>query len=285
MRSRVLLVPLMVLGSLFGLGNASTEQGRATAAGRCPIFGPILELGRVHAAGIREISGAAASDRSRVLWVDQDSGNPPRIYAVSPDGTIRANVLLRNATNRDWEDIAYANGFVWVGDIGGKRNAIQLYWLREPPLGATTATAKRATLHYPNGESHNAESMFVDEVTNRLVVITKERMGGHAYVYATSVRTLANGDARVLRHIGTVPFPRATAADVGVRRFILRGLKGKTLFYPWVRGHSVSAALGAGPCLTWVGIGEAVAFSRWNHRIYTVPEGGRPMVRSVLLLP
>jgi hypothetical protein len=284
MRPRVLLAPMMV-GMLIGLGSARSAGGAAVAAGRCPAYGPILAIGRLTAAGIREISGAAASDRDRVLWAEQDSGNPPRIYAVSPNGTMRANVLLRNATNRDWEDIAYANRIVWVGDIGGNRNAMQLYWLREPALATTTAAAKRATLRYPNGEIHNSESMFVDEITHRVVVITKEQSGGRAFLFATSVRRLADGEARVLRRIGTVPFPRPTAADAGPRGFILRGLKGRALFYPWVRGHSILAALGAGPCLIRVGNGEAVAFSRWSPRIYTMPEGGSPMVKSVLLMP
>jgi hypothetical protein len=282
MRPRFLIVPVVV-AMLAGPGVPKSED--AVAAGRCPAYGPILELGRLLAAGIREISGAAASDRDRVMWVEQDSGNPPRIYAVSPNGTMRANVLIRNATNHDWEDIAYADGNVWVGDIGGKRNAMKLYWLREPALTTTTAAANDATFRYPSGEPHNSEAMFVDEISRRVVVITKERSGGKAFVYGTSVRDLADGDARVLRPIGTVPFPRPTAADVGERGFILRGLKGRALFYPWVRGHSVSAALGAGPCLMTVGNGEAVAFSRWNHRIFTIPEGGSPMVRSVLLLP
>jgi hypothetical protein len=282
MRSRVLVVSLMI-AILVAPGGA--HSGSAVAAGRCPAFGPVLGLGRVHGASIREISGAAASNRGRVLWVEQDSGNPPRIYAVSPTGTMHANVLLRNATNRDWEDIAYADRTVWVGDIGGDRRAMQLYWLREPALATPTAAAKRATLRYPNGETHNSEAMFVDELTRRVVVITKEQSGGRAFVYWTSVRSLSDGDARVLRLIGTVPFPRPTAADVGARGFILRGLKGRALFYPWVRGHSISAALTAGPCLMRVGNGEAVAFSRWNRLIYTIPEGDSPMIRSVLLLP
>jgi hypothetical protein len=283
MRSRIAVVPI-VAAMLAGLGGAHTDRSEA-AAGRCPAFGPILGLGRVEAAGIREISGAAASDRRRVLWVEQDSGNPPRIYAVSPNGVMQANVLLRNATNHDWEDIAYADGSVWVGDIGGKRSAVQLYWLREPSLGTRNAAARHATFRYPKGQTHNSEAMFLDEVARRVVIFTKERGGGRSFIFAASVRGLTNGDARRLRRIGTVPFPRPTAADIGPRGFIIRGLKGKTLFFPWMRGRSISAALGAGGCPMTVGNGEAVAFSRWNHLIYTIPEGGAPMVRSVLLVP
>lgn len=163
----------------------STAQARVAG---CPHYGPVKVAGNVHIHGINEISGAVASYRHNVLWVEEDSGNPERLYAVGPAGKTYANIHVLNATNRDWEDIALANGRIWIGDIGSRRNDIQIYWFPEPRLGRTSVRAKVLRLRYEHAAQHNAEAMFVDGRSHSLYIVTKERSVWAGYVYRVSVK-------------------------------------------------------------------------------------------------
>ncbi len=282
MRVRMLAVA-MVAATTVGAGPFVAGTG-AVARARCPAVGPIRDHGEIRVAGVHEISGAAAGVRAHVLWVEQDSGNPARVYAVTTNGVLHANVLVSNATNHDWEDLDLANRTIYVGDIGSNRNAMTLYWFPEPALTRTSVVAKHATLRYPGGQTHNSEAMFVVESNDRLFIVTKERKGGRSFVFGTNLATLGSGDTRVLRSIGAVAMPRVTAADADDSGFIVRSLGGRSLFYPWVGArHGVATAIEAGGCDLRVAPGEAIAFSRWSNQVFTVPEGGSPVIRSIRL--
>jgi hypothetical protein len=264
------------------LAAAPTPAPPPPAAGPCPHYGPVHVAGSVRIPGIREISGAVAGRRGHLLWVEQDSGNPARVYAINPNGRRVANIGIVNARNRDWEDIAYANGRIWVGDIGSRRNVVQVYWFREPKLSRKTIRARRASLRYATGAMHNAEAMFVDGITHRLYVVTKERTSWQGFVYRANVAGLRNGAARVLHRIGRVTIGNVTGADLGPRGFVVRNLGGTGLFYRWRGGRNVATALRTAPCRITVGRGESIAFTWWNpRRLYTVPEGTHPPVRFV----
>jgi hypothetical protein len=233
----------------------------------------------VHIRGINEISGVVAGRRWDVLWAEEDSGNPERVYAVSPAGRTRANIAVRRATNRDWEDIAYGAGKIWLGDIGSHRSVVQVYWFAEPNLSARAVRARRADLRYERGATHNAEAMFI--VGSNLYVVTKERTGWMGLVYRVSIKGLGDGGHRTMRRIGRVTIGNVTGADAGARGFIVRNLSGRSELYPWRGGRSVTRALAGRPCDLTVGRGESIAFSQWNRRMYTIPEGGNPAVRFV----
>lgn len=251
----------------------------APASAACPRFGPDRVAGNVHIAGINEISGVVAGRRWDVLWAEEDSGNPERVYAVSPAGRTRANIVVRHATNHDWEDIAYAGGKIWLGDIGSHRNVVQVYWFPEPKLSARAVRAKHADLRYENGATHNAEAMFI--VGTNLFVVTKERSGWQGLVYRVSIKGLLNGGHRTMRRVGRVTIGNVTGADAGARGFIVRNLSGTAELYPWRGAKSVTRALRRAPCDLTVGRGESIAFSGWNPRLYSVSEGQKPAVRFV----
>ena len=251
----------------------------APASAVCPRFGPVRVAGNVHIAGIDEISGVVAGRRWSVLWAEVDSGIPVRVYAVSRTGHTKANIVVHRATNRDWEDIGYGGGKVWVGDIGSHRNVVQVYWFPEPRLSARAVRAKHANLRYEGGATHNAEAMFV--VGTNLFVVTKERSVWQGLVYRVSIKGLVNGGQRTMRRIGRVTIGRVTGADAGARGFIVRNLSGTAEFYPWGGSRSVTRALRHAPCNLTVGRGESIAFSTWNARLYSISEGHNPAVRYV----
>lgn len=259
--------------------SATLALGARPALAACPRYGKPSVAGNVHISGINEISGVIAGHRADVLWAIEDSGNPERLYAVSATGKTRANMTVRRSNNRDWEDIAYGRGAVWIGDIGSRRSVVAVYWFKEPRLGRRAVRAKSANLRYQRGRSHNAEAMFI--VGANLFIVTKERSAWEGIVYRAPIKGLRHHGARMLRRIGKVAIGNVTGADAGPRGFIVRNLSGRSEFYRWRAGKSVASALKGRPCTPTVGRGESIAFSRWNRRLYTIPEGSTPQVRFI----
>ena len=78
---------------------------------------------------IRETSGLIKIDNR--LWTFNDSGGKARLYQINErTGKIVKTLRIKNAKNRDWEDIAYDDNYVYIGDIGnnrGKRRDLKVY--------------------------------------------------------------------------------------------------------------------------------------------------------------
>jgi hypothetical protein len=222
----------------------------------------------------------SAHRHRRTLWVEQDSGAGQRrlIHAITPTGRGKASVRVDRATNQDWEDIAYWDRRLWIGDIGDnavQRTHVQVYWFREPRLNAGSIDAKRLTLRYPGGTPHNAEAMFVTGGT--LFIVSKIVGGGSGTVFGADVKPLRGGANRQMRAVGTIPIGSISAADVGPRGIIVKNdIQG--LFYPWSADHSVATAIRRRPCGVEVGAGEGIAFATWNRSYFAIPEGRSPPV-------
>ncbi|MCP4591927.1 MAG: hypothetical protein GY842_14430 [bacterium] len=83
-------------------------------------------VGRLDTKVIRESSGIGQSGKHPgVFWTHSDSGNPAALYAIKADGELLATIPVTGAPNLDWEDLAVANGCIYVGDIGNNYG-----WLR-----------------------------------------------------------------------------------------------------------------------------------------------------------
>src|SRR3954467_6080334 len=62
-------------------------------------------IGRLAHPAIREASGIVQSRRfPGIFWTHNDSGNPPALFAVRPDGSEDSEYSV-GAPNVDWEDI------------------------------------------------------------------------------------------------------------------------------------------------------------------------------------
>jgi hypothetical protein len=124
---------------------------------------------------ISESSGVAASrDHPGVLWTQNDSGNPPFVYATDTTGASLGTFGLRGAQNRDWEDIALgpcgATTCIYLADTGDNRELrpfVTLYRVPEPPLIAKRprreveiGPTEAVSFRYPDGP-HDVEAMWV----------------------------------------------------------------------------------------------------------------------------
>jgi hypothetical protein len=161
---------------------------------------------------ITESSGLAGSVRHPgVLWTHNDSGDAARVFAVGPDGRVRATLRLAGVDARDWEAMAVGRDAagrpaLFLGDIGdnlrGAWPSVSVYRVTEPAvLHDGTVTATRYRFRYADG-ARDAEALLVDPRTNRLYVASKEAAGGGLYQAPAMLRA---DRVNLLRRVASVP--------------------------------------------------------------------------------
>jgi hypothetical protein len=207
--------------------RAEAAKAKAKAAAKrsgCPVPGTVEVRGTLANSELEEVSGLVQSRQHEVFWVHNDSGDTPRVFAVGPDGSDRGTVTLSGAEAVDWEDmtlIPTEEGPDWLvlGDIGDnreKRTSVQLYRIPEPlPGAARQVDAERMVVRYPGGRAHNAESLFVDPMTDVLYILTKSG-SGRSRLMLVGEWTTGEVEARQVAEVQLPEDenPKATAAEV-----------------------------------------------------------------------
>lgn len=163
---------------------------------------------------ITESSGLAASSLHQgVVYTHNDSGGVPQIFALGPDGKVRAVLTVAGAGARDWEAIALGRDgrgrpAIFVADIGdnlgGAWPYVTVYRIPEPArLRSQTLHATAFRLRYQDGP-RNAETLMINPRTNRLYLVSKitNLAGGKIYEAPARLRT---GGFNVMRKVGDAP--------------------------------------------------------------------------------
>lgn len=148
---------------------------------------------------IKETSGIADSKTNAgYLWVEQDSGNPPMLYLLKHDGAVTDSVYIKGAVNRDWEDIALADGNLYIADIGDNNAAYRdytIYRFAEPVPGTdTVGVFDRLKFTYADS-AHDAEAFLVDPTTKDIYIITKRDAKSKLYRLGYPQSTTTVGEA------------------------------------------------------------------------------------------
>lgn len=178
----------------------AATSGEAGAAGNggtttpCPTFDDGIPNGTVESADVVEASGLAWSrNNPGVLWVHNDSGDSARAFALSLEGVHLASYSIAQTWATDWEDMAIGPGpdesldYLYFGDIGDNaeaRDFVTVHRVPEPfvdvsqaPISATFESAAELRFTYPNGDSHNAETLLIDPRSGDLFVVAKSSSG------------------------------------------------------------------------------------------------------------
>ena len=253
--------------------------------------------GTLQSAQLDESSGIAVSAKNPgTLWINNDSGDTARLFAVAPDGALQGIYPFEGANAIDWEDVALGPGPVPkapylyaadIGDNGATRPNIVVYRAREPKVVADGGThpitgVDALTLSYPDG-AHDAEALMVDPRSGEIYIVVKHlATGGPAGVYRAPAG-LAAGGTTVLTKVGDVRLPfgpvafAVTAGDIS-RDGKAIGLRTYGSVRLWHLGpeQSVMAALDAKPCRGPIPIeqqGEALGFQPDDRGYFTVSEG------------
>lgn len=136
---------------------------------------------------VTEASGLAVSRRAPdILWVNNDSGGEPVLYAIDTAGRLRGSVRVRGVTNYDWEDLASfeLDGRSWLliaetGDNNAVRHDCAIYIIPEPDPAALDPTREltvsvewQIPVRYPGGP-RDCESVGVDVTAGKILLISK----------------------------------------------------------------------------------------------------------------
>ena len=253
-------------------------------------------------ASLNEVSGLAQSRTNPgVFWVHNDSGDEPRVYAVSRSGSLLGSYTVSGATAIDWEDMAIGpaatgRSYLYLADIGdnnGRRRSVRVYRVSEPVVDMNQSrvveTLSLVTSYdfvYADGP-RDAEGFMVDPLTGDFYVVSKrERDGNRLY------RSISPSDRRMntFERVGRFTTTGTTGADISpdgmqvlIRRYssaIDRDTPPSLAGSYWSRPDaSVSlVSLLARPPQTVRLVaeaqGEAIAFAADNKGFYTTSEHG-----------
>ena len=301
----VLIVALCLLAGCRAASKtspATTSTTKRPPAPASAVLDPACEgtlvastPGKIANDEITELSGIVSSHRTNgVWWVNNDSGDSARLFAVGNDGRSLGEFHLVGSTATDWEDIGIGPGpkagvaYLYAADIGDNakaRPSVQLYRVPEPAVDpAKSASATKTldgvdtlTLTYPDGP-HDAEAFFVDPKTGQLYIVSKEF--GAAKVYRAPAALVA-GSTTKLQRVGTVGVgPLVTAADItGLGDAIALRTYTSVRVFARTGNTKVEAALAGKPCKGKTAIeqqGEAIGFTRDGRGYVTASEGTHP---------
>lgn len=253
----------------------------------CPTFTASRRVGTIENPEIVEASGVVVSrDQPGVLWVHNDSGDRPRVFATNDHGDDLGVFVLVGASAMDWEDVAIGRGpapgrsYLYLGDIGDNgehREMIRIYRVVEPAITAPIETritgVDELELRYPDGP-HNAETLMVDPISGALVVVVKTAEP-ETPVFQVQVPT--DGTSAVLEPVTdlTLDGAVATGGDISADGRWL-AVRTYSRVFVWRRVHDepLAAAFAREPCVTLLGDdGEAFAWLPTGNGYVTLPEG------------
>ncbi len=292
-----MLAAALVLGACGSCGksmDANQPQGAdaavadaADAAVACPTFNESTSPGKVEFAEITEASGIVASRKTAgVLFVHNDSGDMPRVFAMTTLGKHRAVFSLSGASAVDWEDMAVGPGpdpgehYLYLGDIGDNnavRPSVVVYRVAEPSIPSTPTTVALAgvesfTFTYPGG-ARDAEALLIDPESGDLFILQKAS-SGPSNVYRKAA-PLSSGELELVTSVDVGP--KATAGDISPSgaEILIRTYNVAWLFRR-AAGQTVGEALQGEPCsvpLHGEPQGEAIGFAADGASYFTVSEG------------
>ena len=101
---------------------------------------------------LKEVSGIEVDRNSSLIWVVQDKGNAPSIYALDNSGKIAQTININTVQNNDWEDLSSDNlGNLYIGDFGNNDNLrrdLSIYKIDASVLKNTNADVSQKTTFY-----------------------------------------------------------------------------------------------------------------------------------------
>lgn len=186
---RLLPLPLLV-GCL---GAEPPDEPPPPPIGPCAEYASADPEGQISAPLLDELSGLVVSRQNPgVLWVHEDSGGAPELYALDRRGTLLGALRIEGVENLDWEDLALGpcgeEDCLFIADTGdnlAERAEISILRVLEPRFDPAegldaSATPEVFRARYPDGPQ-DAEALVVTP-DGAPVVLTK-RLDATARVF------------------------------------------------------------------------------------------------------
>jgi len=274
----------LLIGAIVCLGLVVSAAGV-----ECPQFEPGEQVGTVQHGSINEASGVVASRKNlNVLWVQNDSGDSARVFAMNTEGTHLGIYNISGAGATDWEDIAIGPGpvagqdYLYIGDIGDnnavRTGGVRVYRVPEPavdsnqsPVTVSLTGTVAFTLHYPDGP-RDAETLMVDPANGDIYIVSKRESRSRVYLAA-----YPQTSGMTMQFVAELPWGGATGGEISPRRteIIIRGY-GNASLWPVPDYGFLWNAFDTAPCsvpLVSEPQGEAIGFDAFGFGYFTVSEG------------
>jgi hypothetical protein len=172
---------------------------------------------------LSDLSGLAASRvHPDVLWMLNDGGNPPDLYAVGNRGGVQATFRVAGVDNTDWEDLAafeldhrHYLLIADTGDNGGLRRTLQLHVVEEPRALAdgVLRPAWSIAFRWPDG-ARDCEAVAVDAAHGQVLLVSKRRRPPEVFVLPLRPVRPGLQVARRIGHLAGVPAPARDADPI-----------------------------------------------------------------------
>lgn len=255
------------------------EKGRVDA----PVFFDGGSEQHAVAAGIiDEASGLAASHANPgFLWVNEDSQRPTAIHLLEHNGQYRKKVFIKNVTNRDWEEIALADGptagkkYLYIAETGDNDqvHAEYIFYRFEEPMASVDTIFQADVIRFKYADGpHDSEAFFVDPTTKDIYVITKREAESRVYKIGYPQSTSGLNTASFVVEL---PYNMVTAASYSSQGELIIKNYSEVFYYKRGAGQSIADMLNPGILkLTYAPEpqGEAVAFAADNSGYFTLSE-------------
>ena len=163
---------------LWGTCPGDTPHKQAHA-----VYKDAVPCGRITSPKLSEVSGLAVSRKTPgLLWVINDSSNPPELYGLSTQGELLKTYKIKGAINLDWEDLAgfryKGEDFIVIADVGDNWSACPfstLYCVKEPAAdtpGKVLELEWKMHFSYENGPQ-DCEAVAVDALHQKIYLLSK----------------------------------------------------------------------------------------------------------------
>ena len=229
-----------------------------------------------------EISGMATSQRHPgILWVHNDSGGGPYVYALdSATCDIKARLTVEGIRARDLEAIAVGRdergrSVIWLADIGDNQDSweyVQVHRIREPAkLVDQVVDSVTFDITYPD-RSHNAETLLADPDSSQLWIVTKQLARGRMYALPPKLSEDGLNQATFVRRERGLITDGAVSPDG--TRYVLRDYVDATVF--------AGLPPGKNPRIVQMPFqiqGEAVAWTSDGSALLIASERDRRLIR------
>lgn len=285
---------ILFVGIAFSLlGAGCKNQVRETEPDESQfsdLFSPPQKIGELQFAALDEASGLANSrSNPDLLWSHNDSGGEPTLYLFDLSGEQKSKLVLAEAQNRDWEDMAIGAGpqsgvnYLYAADIGDNNavyDFLSIYRLAEPDLTdeipseieLSPAEYDKIDFVYEDG-ARDAEGLFVEPRSKDIYIVTKREANVILYrlAYPQSLSEMNTAERMI-----TLPMTFVTAADISPSGNELLIKTYQTVHY-WKRqaNESIAETLSRESVLlnyTREPQGEAIAWSSDETKYFTLSE-------------
>ncbi|WP_187270099.1 T9SS type A sorting domain-containing protein [Pontibacter qinzhouensis] len=155
---------------------------------------PIIETVTVLNEELKENSGLL--NLNGTLITHNDSEGEASLYEINTEtGAITRTVVVSNAENIDWEDIAQDQEYLYIGDIGnntGSRTDLRIYRIRKSDYrhSRNTVTANIINFSYPDQDdftpinTSNFDAEAIIALHDSLYIFTKNWGNRQSTLYA-----------------------------------------------------------------------------------------------------